>query len=341
MNGIGPPPGPAGRSSSRAALPLATAPSAALARTLSGAEPRHLATLVAVADTHSFKAAGESLGYGQSAVSQQIAQLERLLGTTVVTRTPGQAAVVLTEVGAIVARHAKEILGQLDAASSDLRAEQHADPRLRVGVHDRVLMPAITRAIGLLSTSEPALRLLVRDGQAPPEHRGAALRRGTLDAAFDDLPLGNGPFDHVEVLRDPIVLVVHGDSDLAARGELSSLEELADVPLLADRDSPVLALLESQLDAAGLQPHVVLWSRLTSSLQALVAGGLGAALLPRLAVDARDPATTTVELGGLLPPRRIGLYWHRQRRRVPGLEAFRDTLIEALNEPLCPTTSRT
>ncbi len=337
MNGTGPPPRPAGRSSSRAAPPLAGAPSTP---SLSGAEPRHLATLVAVAETHSFKAAGARLGYVQSAVSQQIGQLERLLGTAVIARTPGQAAVALTEVGEIVVRHAQEILGQLDAAASDLRAAQDGKQPVRVGVHDRVLMPAIGRAIELLAEQGSGLQVLVRDGQAPPEERGAALRRGTLDVAFDDLPLSDGPFDHLEVLRDPIVLVVHSDSPLAARGAVTSLEELADVPLLADEDAPLLALLESQFEAAGLQPQFVLRSRLTSSLQALVAGGLGAALMPRLAVDARDPATTTVDLGNLLPPRRVGLYWHRQRRRLPGVDAFRDALIAALEEPLCRTTSR-
>lgn len=328
MNGNGRPPGPAGRPSSRAAPPLVPAHSSTPPPTLTGVEPRHLATLVAVAETRSFKAAGERLGYVQSAVSQQVAQLERVLGSAVVVRTPGQAAIALTDVGALVVRHAQDILGQLDAAASDLRAEGQA--RLRVGVHDRVLMPAVADAIQLLGDTAPELRVVVRDSQAPPAQRAAALRRGTLDVAFDDLPLDDGPFEQVEVLRDAIVLLVHRDSPLAARGALSDLEELADVPLIADDDSTLLAIVESQLNVAGLQPNVVLRSRLTSSVQALVAGGLGAALLPRLAVDPLDPATTIVALGELLPARRIGLYWHRQRRRLAGLDTFREALAASL-----------
>ncbi len=301
--------------------------------TLSGAEPRHLATLVAVSETHSFKAAGDRLGYVQSAVSQQIAQLERALGTRVVRRVPGQAAVDLTDVGTILARHAEGILAQLDAAAGDLRTLQRAGRRLRVGVHDHAVMPCVTRALELMATNAPDVRVDVRDGQAPATQRHAAVRRGTLDAAFDDLPLADGPFEHVEVIRDPIVLVVHRDAPLAADATLPSLEALADVPLLADRDATWLAVVESQLRAAGVQPRFVLEARMNSGLQALVAARLGAALLPRLAVDERDPSTVTVELGALVAPRRIGLYWHAQRRRLDGLGAFRAAVTTALDEP--------
>ena len=50
--------------------------------------------------------------------------------------------------------------------------------------------------------------------------------------------------------------------------------------------------------------------------------GMGAALVPRLTVDEADPGIATVDLGERLPPRLIGIAWHRDRRRTRAAEAF-------------------
>ncbi|WP_272475715.1 LysR family transcriptional regulator [Baekduia alba] len=293
---------------------------------LGGVEPRHLATLAAVAQEGSFKVAAERLGYALSAVSQQVTQLERALGAPVVVRTPGQG-LELTEVGALVARHARGILAQLDAAGADLRGEAGA---LRVGIHDRAVMDAIPRAIALLAARAPDVALTVRDNDRSPEARADAVRRGELDAALDDLPLPDGPFASAEVLRDPIVLVVAPDSPLAEQRELDSLDELRDVALVADVGWPMLPLVEDQLRAAGVRPRITMRSRLATGLLPLVAAGLGSALVPRTAVDEHRAGVVVVGLGDLLPPRRVAVYWHRDRRRVPALRAFREALCAAV-----------
>ena len=58
------------------------------------------------------------------------------------------------------------------------------------------------------------------------------------------------------------------------------------------------------------------------TVQALVASGMGAALVPRLTIDESDPAIAVVELGDRLPPRLIGIAWHRDRRPTRGAEGF-------------------
>src|SRR5262245_56767418 len=77
-----------------------------------GIEVRHLAALSVVAREHSFRAAARDLGYAQSAISQQIAALERLVGVRLIDRTRGRRSVALTAAGQLLLEHATEILGQ-------------------------------------------------------------------------------------------------------------------------------------------------------------------------------------------------------------------------------------
>src|SRR5512141_767282 len=99
-----------------------------------GVELRHLAALEAVARTRSFGAAARELGYTQSAVSQQIAQLERLVGQKLFDRPGGPRKVEPTEAGLLLLRHADAIVARLDAARADMAALGEGDVgTLRVG----------------------------------------------------------------------------------------------------------------------------------------------------------------------------------------------------------------
>src|SRR4029077_21017127 len=114
-----------------------------------GVELRHLAALEAVARTRSFGAAARELGYTQSAVSQQIAQLEKSVGQQLLARPGGPRRVEPTEAGLLLLRHADAIVAQLDAARADIAALAEGDAAtLRVGIYLRVgarLLPALVR----------------------------------------------------------------------------------------------------------------------------------------------------------------------------------------------------
>jgi len=83
---------------------------------LRGLELRHLVAFDAVARNRSFSAAAEELGYSQSAVSQQIADLERIARSRVFDRFPGPRPVELTEAGRVLLRHARPVLARIQAA---------------------------------------------------------------------------------------------------------------------------------------------------------------------------------------------------------------------------------
>src|SRR5881296_1048289 len=114
-----------------------------------GVELRHLAALEAVGRTRSFGRAARELGYTQSAVSQQIAQLERIVGQQLFNRPGGPRRVEPTEAGLLLLGHADAIVARLDAARADMAAlAEGSAGALRVGIYQSVgarLLPALVR----------------------------------------------------------------------------------------------------------------------------------------------------------------------------------------------------
>src|SRR5436309_1666611 len=114
-----------------------------------GLELKHLLALHTIAQCGTFGRAAEHLGYTQSAMSQQIATLEGLVGQRLVERSRGQSSVELTEAGRLLLAHADSILARLRAAHADFAAfEQGALGALRVGTYQSVstrILPGLMR----------------------------------------------------------------------------------------------------------------------------------------------------------------------------------------------------
>src|SRR5215831_13763748 len=85
-------------------------------------ELRHLLALQAIAETGSFWAAAERLGCSQSALSQQISTVEKILDARLVERSRGRRTVSVTEAGALLLRHAEVIVARLRAVHADFTA---------------------------------------------------------------------------------------------------------------------------------------------------------------------------------------------------------------------------
>jgi molybdate transport repressor ModE-like protein len=298
-----------------------------------GVEMRHLAALDAIARTRSFSGAARELGYTQSAVSQQVALLERIVGERLVERSGGPRPVSLTAAGEVLLRHGRRVVDQLAAARADLAAWSAGSAgELRVGTYHSVGAKILPRVVGRLAEALPDVRVALVE--TPDE--GQLLRlveRGELDLTFMLFPLADGPFVAAELLRDPFLLLVAEDSPLGARGGRVALTDVAALPLIAyDRVRDVTRPETHLRDT----PRVVFRSNDDETIHGLVAVRMGAALLPRLSVDRGYPGVRALEIAPGLPPRIIGLAWHRDRDLLPAAREFVATTERVCAELAAP-----
>ena len=295
-----------------------------------GVELRHLAALQAVAEEGSFGRAAARLGYTQSAVSQQIATLERLVGERLVDRPGGPRPVTITEAGTVLLRHADGIVARLRAAQADMSAlrEGSAGP-LRVGTYQSVGARVLPEVIRRFSAAHPHVDVQLEESEDSQLLRH--IESGDLDITFIQLPIPDGPFEGIELLRDPHMLVVPAGSPLAT-GPAPAVRELADVPLISYRTCTSSNQVEAQLRMRGVQPDIVFRSDDNGTVQGMVAAGVGVAVMPVLAVDLAEPRTVAVDMSGKLPPRLIGIAWHRDRVRTAAAQGFIDLAAEVCAE---------
>jgi DNA-binding transcriptional LysR family regulator len=286
-----------------------------------GVELRHLAALQAIADEGSFGRAALRLGYTQSAVSQQIAMLERIVGERLLERPGGPRPVSLTEAGRLLLRHAEAIVARLEAAQADLAALSAGEAgSLRVGTYQSVGQRILPKLLRRFARAWPKVELRLTENT--DNELVAMIERGDLDLAFADFRLWEGPFEWVDLLQDSHVLLVQAGSPLASRGKAPTLSEIAEQPLIGSRQCRSSDLLESHLRAGGVALEFVFRSDDNGTVQGMVSAGLGVAVVPRLAVDFNDRSCHVIPLDGVVPPRRIGLVWHEDRYRSPAARAF-------------------
>lgn len=289
---------------------------------LLGIEFRHLAALEAIVETGSFAAAARKLGYTQSAISQQIAVLERAAELQLLERPGGRRPVTATEAGERLLRHGARAIASMRAAEADLRAlAEGGAGTLRVATFQSVGVRVIPPVMRLYVARWPAIE--VRLVEAEYGHLMGLLVRGEVDLAFVADPL-EAEIERVEVLTDPYVLLAPAGSELAQTAESVSLKEIARLPLIAYR---LTQGGEAHLLRKGIEPTIVFRSDDSGIVQGLVGAGVGYAFVPRLTVDRSDPEIATLDVRGI-PPREIALAWHADRKLSPAARAFVDVVDE-------------
>ena len=297
-----------------------------------GLDLRHLIALKAIADEGSFGKAAEKLGYTQSAISQQIAALERIVGLRLIERPGGPRPISLTEAGQILLRHADAIQARLLAAKADMSALEAGDAgRLRVGTFQSVGAKIIPRLLRSFSESHPQVEVVLSESQDESELL-EMIERGELDLTFWTLPVIGGPY---EIGRaPPRPLRARRAGRLAARGAEADADSEGDRSPATHRVQPVQrdGARRSQLSGAGRPLNYVFRSDNNGTVQGLVGAGVGVSVSPRLTVDEDDPSIAVIDLHGRIEPRVIGLVWHHERHRSPAAEAFVDSAIAVCRE---------
>lgn len=291
----------------------------------SGVELRHLLALRAVAEEGSLAAAARKLGYSQPAVSQQLAMLERLLESRLVERRVGGRTIALTEHGRRVLRHARVLIARAAAADAELRAMQEGTAgRVSLGVIPSIgaqIVPELLRRFGTM-LPDVDVELAEDTMDVPLLDR---IEAGELDVAFAFAPLPDGPFEAVEVLRDPYVLLVRSDDPVTLQAQPLPLQALGALDLLVCSQSESV---RTYCEVRGVAPQIRYRIVDNATLVGLAAAGIGAAVLPRLAVGSAGGDVVELKLSDPPPPRVINLVWHRDRE----LPASARLLVEAAQE---------
>jgi len=268
-------------------------------------DPRRLRLLREFAERGTIAATAAALGYTPSAVSQQLAALEREAGAILLDRTARAAE--LTDAGRRLVEHAERILAMIEAAEADLSLAGPAG-RVTVTAFPTAAVafgPALVRRV----RAHPGLTLLLRETQREEGLR--LVRTGEADVALvadwsgrqtsadSARPGGTGALRYYPLIRDPVVLVLPRGHPAADPARPVDLEKLRDEPwLAAPAGEPSREAVDRLLASTGGMPPAPWEFEGLSTILSLVARGIGIAALPRLTLAVGDRRVAVRELPG-------------------------------------------
>lgn len=270
-----------------------------------------LRVVVSVAERGSFTSAAAELGYTQSAVSRQVAAVERALGQRLFDRHRG--GVRLTAAGARLVPRARRIVDELEALGTPPSAEPTV--RVRLGVFPIAAATAVPQALARLAERHPSLVVHVREGTTPALAR--SLRAATLDLAviaqsppYRPLDRESPPFELTLLDERRLMIAVGAEHRFANRDEVD-VDELngeAWVASPADADGRLMGVWLGVPGRVEVRYVVRDW---LAKLR-LVAAGLG--------ITTVSPAMAVCEVPGVrLVAVRGGDEWRRvSLARLPG-----------------------
>jgi len=291
------------------------------------------------AERGTIAATAAALGYTPSAVSQQLAALERESGAVLLDRTARTAE--LTDAGRRLVEHAERILAMVEAAEADLSS---AGPTGRVTVTAFptaavAFGPALVRRV----RAHPGLSLLLRETDREEGLR--LVRSGEVDVALiadwsgrltrpgpgqPGIDEETGVLRFYRLLRDPVVLVLPRGHPFADPAKPVDLDELADEPwLAAPIGEPSRQAVDRLLVGAGGMPPAPWEFEGLSTILSLVARGIGIAALPRLTLAAGDRRVAVRELPGTAQARDVCAVARASSVRRPSVAVILSALDSA------------
>jgi len=290
---------------------------------------KRLRVLHEVAKQGSFSAAADALSYTQSAVSQQIAALERETGTMLVERNA--RGIRMTDAGEALVRHADAILMRLTDAEAELEAIAGLrGGRVRLASFATAGSTFVPHAIATFHARYPDVEISLKE--ADPEESVPMLKAGQLDVATLFEPHGAGDLTDVEkvhLLEDPMSVVLPKDHPLASKSKVRLKDLEAEAFVQTTSSCPCCVIVADQCRAAGFDPYVAFESDDYLTIQGLVAAGVGVALIPSLGLAAYRPDVAIRPVAGANPKRDIYAVALPSSSRSPATQAMIEVLVDA------------
>ncbi|MFD7897380.1 LysR family transcriptional regulator [Streptomyces sp. NPDC059743] len=292
---------------------------------------RRMQLLRAVVTSGSLTAAARNLGYTPSAISQQMAVLEKEAGIALLERTgrgvrPTEAGRMLTDYAAVIDRHFTEAEAEL----AELRAGRTG--RVAVRYFATAGATLVAPAVAALRREQPGIQveLKLSDLKGPLADPLPDVRSRLADLALvvrprDQLSVDGVQFVHL--LDDRYSAVLPEGHPLAAKRELD-LTDLADEPWVgSDQSGPCLEPVLDACGSAGFSPNFVVESGDYDTAQGFVAAGLGVSLIPEMGLGNRHPAVVVRPVRNPEPIRTI---YAAIRAPSPAQPAAVHKLLDAL-----------
>ncbi|GAA4928672.1 LysR family transcriptional regulator [Streptomyces coeruleoprunus] len=289
-----------------------------------------LRTLDALARHGSVSGAADGLHVTTSAVSQQLAKLEREVGQQLVAKNG--RGVRLTDAGRLLADHAARILSQVELAQADIEAQRgQVVGEVRLAGFPTAARGLFPQAIAALRKSHPELR--VRSSELEPEFGIRQVIRGDVDLAVvldwnnKRLPVPGGLAQEA-LLDDAADVAVPVDHPLAGRTEVG-LEDFADDDWVSWPEGEFCyEWLVFTLRSQGIEPRIAHFAGEHHTQLALIRAGLGVCVTPRLG---RGPVPDGVVLVPVRQRMRRHIYavWRADADRRPSIRAAVEALREA------------
>jgi DNA-binding transcriptional LysR family regulator len=243
-------------------------------------ELRPLRYLVAVAEQGSISAAARSLHVAQSAISEQLANLEYEIGVPLFTRRSRKT--VLTAAGELFLEEARGILRSADQAIETARRAHRGDVgRLRVGFFAGGMGVDFPQLIQAFRKKAPDVQLSLLE--MTPTHQWHALVNGSIDIGFTRRlePEFHTLLNSEIIQQDPIVAILPKNHPCAP-GPVN-LKELANDPFIVSSRETSPAVFDKLIELcseAGFSPRIASVCSVWSSVVLMVQAGEGVALLP-------------------------------------------------------------
>jgi molybdate transport repressor ModE-like protein len=289
---------------------------------------RRMRVLREVVSSGSFSAAAEALHLSQSAVSQQIAALEREVGMPLLERTSGGPK--LTPAGKALMDHGDAVITRLEEAERELAQIAGLEGgRIRLACFPSASATLMTRALAVFRQRFPNVELEFTEEE--PEESFPGLKRGDFDlvVVFDypNFPLEfDRDTDAEMVYEEPMWVALPPGHPLAAAKSVR-IEDLADEDWLCGAlpSSCRYQVLQLGRDA-GFEPRIAFHSEDYNVIKGFVAAGLGVTVLPELAAD--HPEIELRDVRGAKPTRRIWAVTRESEARPPAAEEMLGILRE-------------
>jgi DNA-binding transcriptional LysR family regulator len=292
---------------------------------------RRMRVLKEVSERGSIAAAAQALSFTPSAVSQQIATLEREAGVALVERGP--RSIRLTEAGRALVEHTEGILASLEAAEADIQAIAGVrGGMLRLASFPTAYATIMPGAIEAFRGRHPGVELTLTE--ADPLMSLARLKSGELDVAllyeYDYVPLPEDEAVERVPLADDAIRVLLPRGHREARRRAVPLDSLADESwITSTARSSCHEFVSRACRASGFEPRIHFESDDHGVWQGLVAAGVGVALAPDLALEHLHPGVEARPVA-LHPLKRRIYTAYRSGGHSPGIEAMLAVLEEAV-----------